>query len=376
MSDERDSTLSDGTAGYGVGPEAGGELKARRDSIDRIDDEILRLVSRRADEARAIGRLKGDGTVYRAEREAQVLRRLRDANPGPLPEAAVTRIFTEIMSACRALEDALTVAFLGPAGTFSEAAAIKHFGGSASKLACASVDDVFRRVESGAAGYGVVPVENSTEGAVGKTLDLLLHSPLKICGEVMLPVHQCFMTRAASPSAVARIYSHAQSLGQCHEWIRQNCPSAKRVAVISNAEAARLASEDPDSGAIASRNAAALYALTVFAESIEDEPNNTTRFLVVACHDAAPSGKDKTSLILSTQNRAGAFYELIAPFAKWGVSMSKLQSRPSRTGLWEYMFYVDVEGHQQDESLARALQELHERAAFVKVLGSYPTAGG
>ncbi|MBI3526481.1 MAG: prephenate dehydratase [Betaproteobacteria bacterium] len=349
-------------------------LKQLRERIDALDIEILKLVSERASAAHAIGKLKGDGTVYRPEREAQVLRRLAERNPGPLPEKAVTHLFTEVISACRALEDAFSVATLGPKGTFSEEAAVKHFGGQAPVLLCTSIDEVFRSVESGNIGYGVVPVENSTEGAVGRTLDLLLSTPLKICGEVLLPVHQNLLSKGSDISALKRIFSHAQSLAQCNRWLAQNCPRAERIPVASNAEAARMAQEDAESAAIAGRSAADYYGLPVVAGNIEDEPNNTTRFVVVSPQDVPPSGDDKTSLVMSTRNVPGAIHELLTPLAKNGVSMTRLESRPSRTGLWEYVFFLDMEGHQGDENVARALEGMRELAAFLKILGSYPVA--
>ena len=349
-------------------------LKQLRERIDALDLEILRLVSERASEAHAIGKLKSDGPVYRPEREAQVLRRLAVHNPGPLPEKAVTHLFTEIISACRALEDAFSVASLGPKGTFSEEATVKHFGGQAPLMLCTSIDEVFRSVESGNVGYGVVPVENSTEGAVGRTLDLLLSTPLKICGEVVLPVHQNLLSKGNDIAALKRIFSHAQSLAQCNGWLAQHCPRAQRVAVASNAEAARLAQEDAQSAAIAGRSAAEHYGLPVVAGNIEDEPNNTTRFVVISRQDVAPSGNDKTSLVMSTRNVPGAIHELLTPLAKNGVSMTRLESRPSRTGLLEYVFFLDMEGHQSDENVARALKAMRELAAFLKILGSYPVA--
>ncbi|MEX0960237.1 MAG: prephenate dehydratase [Burkholderiales bacterium] len=349
-------------------------LAKLRERIDALDLEILRLVNERAGLARDIGKIKGEAVVYRPEREAQVLRRIAEHNPGPLPGASVTRLFTEIISACRALEDSLSAACLGPKGTFSEEAVIKHFGTHAPVAFSASIDDVFRAVESGAVGYGVVPIENSTEGAVGRTLDLLLSTPLRMCGEVLLPVHQNLLSRATVASEIKRIYSHTQSLAQCNRWLNQNCPKAERVPVASNAEAARLASEDSGSAAIAGRTAAEHYGLAVLAANIEDEPNNTTRFAVIAKQDVPPSGKDKTSFVMSARNRPGAIHELLTPLAQNHVSMTRLESRPSRTGLWEYVFFVDIEGHQGLDNVARALDEIRERAAFLKILGSYPVS--
>ncbi|MDD5331062.1 MAG: prephenate dehydratase [Sulfuricella sp.] len=349
------------------------QLSQHRASIDAIDDEMLELVNRRAAHAQAIGALK-NGTVYRPEREAQVLRRIKENNPGPLSGETVARLFREIMSACLALEKPLAVAFLGPQGTFSQAAAVKHFGHAAQTHACDSIDQVFREVEAGLADYGVVPVENSTGGAVGTTLDLLLQTPLKVCGEVDLRVHQFLLRKAGAAAGVKKVYSHAQSLAQCHEWLNRNLPGVERVAVVSNAEAARMAAEDDTTAAIAGEAAAEHYSLAKIAENIEDKPDNTTRFLVIGQHDAAMSGRDKTSLAVSAKNRPGAVYELLLPLARHEVSMTKLESRPSRAGLWEYVFFVDVEGHREEEKVAQALAELADKAAFLKVLGSYPVA--
>ncbi len=348
-------------------------LKKIRDRIDAFDDRILELLNDRARLAQEIGGAKS-GAKYRPEREAQILRRLAKVNPGPLQQRAIARLYTEIMSACRALEDGICVAYLGPQGTFSQEAALRQFGGQAELRPCASIDEVFRQVESGQSGYGVVPVENTTEGSIGRTHDLLLATPLKICGEVLLPIHQCMMSKSGKPAAVKKIYSHSQSLAQCHEWLNQRFPSVRRTPVVSNAEAARMASKDAGAAAIGSSAAAAVYKLKLIAANIEDEPLNTTRFVVIAPHDAGPSGKDKTSLVLSTRNVPGAIHALLSPLAKHCVSMTRLESRPARTARWEYVFYVDIEGHQQDANIAQALQEISAQAAFVKNLGSYPVA--
>ncbi|MEO8164850.1 MAG: prephenate dehydratase [Betaproteobacteria bacterium] len=347
------------------------QLRAR---IDALDIEILTLMNERATTAHAIGKLKDDGTVYRPEREAQVLRRLSDNNKGPLPGKVVMHLFTEIISACRALENVFAVASLGPKGTFSEEAAVKHFGGQSPLVLCTSIDEVFRSVECANVGYGIVPIENSTEGAIGRTLDLLLSTPLQICGEVLLPVHQNLLSKGQDIAAVTRIFSHAQSLAQCNRWLAQNCSRAERVPVTSNAEAARMAQCEPDSAAIAGRSAAAHYGLSVLANNIEDEPNNTTRFVVLSRQDVRPSGMDKTSLVMSTRNLPGAIHGLLTPLANNGVSMTRLESRPSRTGLWEYVFFLDMEGHQEEAHVARALNEMRDLAAFLKILGSYPVA--
>lgn len=349
------------------------ELLKLRKRIDELDEEMLVRLSERARCAQRIGELK-EGNIYRPEREAQVLRRLADANPGPLAGAAVQRIFREVMSYCLALEQPLKVAYLGPAGTFSESASRKHFGSAPTFLPVATIDEVFRLVECGNIDYGVVPVENSTEGAVGGTLDLLLANPVKVCGEVKLRIHQHLLSKAEGMGAAKRLYSHAQSLAQCHEWLNRNLAHLPRVPVASNAEAARLAADDPESCAIAGDAAGELYGLNALAQNIEDDPNNSTRFLVIAKHDSGPSGKDKTSVVFSALNRPGAMHELLEPLARHGVDMTKLQSRPARGGLWEYVFYVDMLGHRADAPVAAALKELNERAAFVKVLGSYPVA--
>lgn len=349
-------------------------IAGRRAGIDRIDGELVKLLSERARLAQEIGKLKGDGPVLRPEREAEVLRRATSANPGPLPNESLGRVFAEIVSACRALEQRLRIAYLGPAGTFSEMAVGKQFGHSVDGVPLPSIDEVFREAETGATQFAVVPVENSTEGAVGRTLDLLLQTPLTICAEVVLRVHQNLMAKGDSVAGVARVYSHAQSLAQCHQWLAANLPQVERVQVASNAEAARLAAQEPTACAVGPAIAAQRYGLNLLAENIEDAPNNLTRFLVLGSLETAPTGKDLTSLVMSAPNRPGAVHALIAPFAKHGVSMSRIESRPARLGRWEYMFYIDVEGHQRDPKVANALAELKGLAPFLKVLGSYPSA--
>lgn len=353
------------------------ELLQLRERIDALDDEVLRLLSQRARYAHRIGEIK-HGNLYRPEREVQVLRRLADTNPGPLRENSVRTIFREIMSACLALEQPLKIAYFGPAGTFTESAAKKHFGSAPSFTPFITIDDVFRAVEAGNADYGVVPVENSTEGAVGRTLDLLLTSPLMICGEVTLRIQQNLMSKSESAAGLKKLYSHAQSLAQCHEWLNRNLPDVPRVPVASNAEAARMAAAEPGSCAIAGEAAARLYELNVLAANIEDDPDNTTRFLVLAKHDSGPSGQDKTSFVCSAQNKPGAVHDLLTPLKAHGVSMSKFESRPARGfggSRWAYVFFIDVEGHRQDAEVARALEELRGQVGFLKELGSYPKAG-
>jgi chorismate mutase/prephenate dehydratase len=351
------------------------QLKQLRDQIDAIDNELLQLVNKRAGLAQQIGKIKKSGIVYRPEREAQILTRIQTLNPGPISNEHVKQLFTEIMSLCRALEKPMSVAYLGPNGTFSEEAALKRFGSAITTVACDSIDDVFRTVESDAASYGVVPVENSSEGAVGRTMDLLLQTPLTICGEIQLPVHQFLMAQQTGLAHIGKIYSHPQSLAQCHHWLKTNLPHLPSSALIntaSNADAARQAATDPQAAAIAGKRASELFELAICAENIEDDPKNTTRFLVIGKQMVDVSGKDKTSLIMSTNNRYGAIYKLLEPLAQYGVSMSRLESRPSRAGLWQYVFFVDIEGHQQDDNVAKALAELRDKAAFLKILGSYP----
>lgn len=351
------------------------ELNKLRVSIDEIDAQMLKLLNQRAEVAQRIGHLKS-GVAYKPEREAEVLRRVMEKNPGPLSDATAAYLFREIMSACLALERPVQVAHLGPPGTFSEAAAIKHFGHAAEVVPCASFDEVIRRAESGTVGFAIVPVENSTEGAIGKSLDLMLQTPLHVCGEVMLRIHHHLLARSAAVDfmSIKRVYSHPQSLAQCHLWLAANLPHAERVPASSNAEAARLAQIEPDTAAIAGEAAAGRYGLARVAQNIEDEPSNTTRFLVLGNLQAEATGKDKTSLAMSAKNQPGAIHELLAPLAAHGVSMTRLESRPSRTANWEYYFFVDIEGHRNDPPVAQALREIEAKALHLKVMGSYPVA--
>lgn len=353
-------------------------LAGIRAEIDGIDSQLLELLNRRAQCAQRVGMEKAKhgeaGFVYRPEREAQVLRRLQELNPGPLPNEAITRLFREVMSACLALEHPLRVAFLGPDGSFTGAAAVKHFGHAANFLPQATIDDIFRAVEAGHADYAVVPVENSTEGAVGRSLDLLLGTPLKICGEVVVRIHQNLLSHTADLKQITKVYSHAQSLAQCHEWLNRNLPGIPRVSVSSNSLAAQMAAGEPGTAAIAGEAAAERYNLPKLAENIEDEPNNTTRFFVLGKHDTGVSGRDKTSLIMSAPNRTGSLNYLLTPLTEAGVSMTRLESRPARHTLWEYVFYVDIDGHRDEDHVRKALDELATRAPYLKLLGSYPVA--
>jgi len=353
------------------------KLKAIRSRIDQIDEQLQRLISERAQCALEVAGLKkslGNNAFYRPEREVEVLRTALSRNQGPLSDEAVARVFREIMSACLALQRPMTVGYLGPEGTFTEAAVLKHFGHSVGTRPLADIDEVFREVEAGAVDYGVVPIENSTEGAVHHTLDMFLNSTLKICAEIELRVHHLLMARAPDIRAIHRVYAHQMALGQCRGWLDQNLSGIERVALSSNAEAARRAAAEEGVAAIAGARAAELYGLNVLAHNIEDEPDNTTRFLVIGRQIPGPTGRDKTSLLVSTANKPGALYRLLGPLAEHGLSMTRIESRPSRRGVWEYVFFIDVEGHIQDPKVAAAISALEQEAAMLKVLGSYPTA--
>jgi len=351
------------------------KILKHRQAIDRIDDQLLKLLSERSRHVQEVGQIKGpNAQKHRPDREAEILRRMVADNPGPLSAEAVRAIWREIISQSMALEQRLNIAYLGPAGTFSNVAAQQHFGSAPNFAPCASIDEVFHQCESGVTDFAVVPVENSTEGAVGRTLDLLLQTPLEICAEIVLRVRQNLMRKGDSLAGIARVYSHAQSLAQCHDWLSRHLPQAERIQVPSNAEAARLAAAEPDAAAIGPALAAQLYGLNVLAPDIEDEPNNATRFLVLGRVKSNPTGQDLTSLIVSAPNRPGAVHEMLTPIAKNGISMSRIESRPSRQARWEYMFYIDLLGHAEDPPVAAALAELKQLAPFIKVLGSYALA--
>jgi len=353
-------------------------LENLRNAIDELDEQIQDLINRRAALARDIAEVKsGDGTsgdYYRPDREARVLRRISERNAGPLSAEEMARLFREIMSACLALEKPLSIAYLGPEGTFTQAAALKHFGHSVGTLAMDGIDDVFREVEAGSADYGVVPVENSTEGVVSHTLDLFQQSPLCICGEVEQRIHHHLLATDENLKSIERVLAHQQALAQCRSWLDSHLPQAEHVAVSSNAEAVRLAAGTAGSAAIAGEMAAELYDVRIVERNIEDRPDNTTRFLVIGNRNAPPSGTDKTSVLVSVRNRPGALYALLQPIATNGISMTRIESRPSRQGMWEYVFYIDLDGHRDDAPVAAALGELEAEAFAVKVLGSYPKA--
>jgi chorismate mutase / prephenate dehydratase len=355
------------------------ELAAARARIDGIDRSIQDLIAERANWARQVGQAKGPLKAaidyYRPEREAQVLRRVVDRNQdGPLADDVLVRLFREIMSACLAQQEPLKIGFLGPEGTFSQQAAYKHFGHSAHGLPLASIEEVFQEVEAGNADFGVVPVENSGQGTIQITLDMFLTSNLKICGEVELRVHQYLLSRSGNMDDIERIYAHPQTLQQCQSWLRQRLPRAERQAVTSNAEAARRARNAEDAAAIAGESAAHVYGLKVVAGPLEDRPDNTTRFLVIGRELFPPSGHDRTSVLVYVKDQPGALFNVLRPLSEHGLSMNRIESRPAHQGLWRYAFFIDFEGHVEDEQVRGALAEIAGYATEVRVLGSYPCA--
>ncbi|MFT6663354.1 MAG: chorismate mutase/prephenate dehydratase [Porticoccus sp.] len=354
------------------------KLSRLREQIDAIDDQILALISERASCAQQVAEVKrteGDASFYRPEREAQVLRHVMMKNQGPLDNEEMARLFREIMSACLALEQPVKVAFLGPEGTFTQEAALKHFGHSALAVPLGAIDEVFREVAAGAVNYGVVPVENSTEGMINHTLDTFLDSTLKICGEVELRIHHHLLVGPNThPDRITRIYSHAQSLAQCRQWLDAHYPKAERVAVSSNADAAKRVIGEWNSAAIAGDMAAELYNLQKLSEKIEDRPDNSTRFLIIGRDAIPPSGDDKTSIIAAVRNEPGALHQLLEPFHRQGVDLTRVETRPSRTGKWTYVFFIDFEGHCDNPKVAEVLREVASIVADLRVLGSYPKA--
>ena len=360
-------------------PAPRGALAEIRGRIDAVDGEIQRLISERARVAQAVGlskRAAGTADFYRPGREAEVLRQVIERNDGPLSDEEMVRLFREIMSACLAQQEPLKVAFLGPEGTFTQQAVLKHFGHSVRALPLAGIDEVFREVEAGVADFGVVPIENSTEGTVSHTADMFLLSPLKICGEVEIRVHQHLLGRVASLAAIERVCSHQQSLAQCRGWLAEHLPDIERVPVASNAEAARRARDEAGTAAIAGEAAAQVYGLRILVPEIEDRPDNTTRFLVVGRKLVEPSGSDRTTLLVSAADTAGpgALLRLLAPFARHAISLTRLESRPSRRRKWDYVFFLDIEGHAADPKVRKALAEVKKVASLLKILGSYPRA--
>jgi chorismate mutase/prephenate dehydratase len=355
------------------------DLLALRGQIDAVDRDLLTLLNRRASLAKAVGELKKKegSVVFRPEREAQVIDGLKAANPGPLLTESVAPIWREIMSACRSLETPTRVAYLGPAGTFSELAALGYFGSSIVQVPCASIDEVFRMTTAGAADFGVVPVENSTEGVVARSLDLFLTTPLFIIGETSLFVRHNLLRRENSLEGIKAVCAHPQALAQCHGWLSYHLPDVERRPVASNAEGARLASLDPSLAAVASDRAGSEFGLHTLAPAIQDDPHNRTRFVIVTHPDRHPepkaSGHDCTSLVVSVTNRPGAVHDMLVPLKEHGVSMTRFESRPARTAdQWEYYFYIDVQGHPDQPQVATALKELRDVCSFFKLLGTYP----
>jgi len=356
------------------------DLEKVRGQIDAIDEKIHGLINDRARLAQQVGisKTREGRTVdfYRPEREAQVLRMARERNSGPLADAEILRLFREIMSACLAQQEPLKVAFLGPEGTFTQTAVLTHFGHSVRALPLASIDEVFHEVEAASADFGVVPIENSTEGTVNHTLDRFLLSPLKICGEVELRIHHHLMGLMNSLGRVVRICSHPQSLAQCRAWLEEHLPNVEQVPVSSNAEGARRARDEKGTAAIAGETAAEVYGLKVLAAEIEDRSDNTTRFLVLGRKLFTPSGEDRTTLLVSVghTDAPGALSRLLEPLAKYRISMSRIESRPSHRRKWDYVFFIDFEGHADEPHVAKALADLKKRSSLFRVLGSYPRA--
>jgi chorismate mutase/prephenate dehydratase len=354
------------------------DLLALRAQIDALDRELLALLNRRAGLALQVGEIKKreGSAVFRPEREAQVIDTLKSVNAGPLATDSIAPIWREIMSACRSLETPLRIAYLGPAGTFSELAALGYFGASIVHVPCPSIDEVFRAASGGAADFGVVPVENSTEGVVARSLDLFLTTPLSIVGETSLYVRHNLLRKTEGSAGIEAVCAHPQALAQCHAWLSAHLPNAERRPVASNAEGARLAASDDRLAGIASERAASEYGLHVVAPAIQDDPHNRTRFAVVALPGEHPppraSGHDCTSLVVSVPNRPGAVHDMLVPLKNHGVSMTRFESRPARSGQWEYYFYIDIDGHPDQPHVATALAELRNTCAFFKLLGTYP----
>lgn len=353
-----------------------------RDRIDAIDTQVLSLLNERAQCAEDVAIAKkaelkdSDESVcfYRPEREAQILRRMMEENNGPLRDEQVTLIYRSIISSCLALEECLKVAYLGPPGTFTQMAANKQFGHWVKTLSQATIPEVFKEVEMERADYGVIPIENSTGGMVTHTLDMFITTSLHICGEVRLRIHQNLLSSTDEWQNAKRVYSHEQSLSQCQNWLNKHLPNAIREPVTSNAEAAKMASEDPESVAIAAESAAAIYGLRTVQQNIEDLANNTTRFLIVANQEVPPSGNDKTTLMISAKNKPGSLFHMLKPLADHGLDMSRIESRPSKNANWEYVFFLDIKGHAQEPRVKQALEELAKEAEYLRVLGSYPRA--
>ena len=367
-----------------------------REQIDAIDQQIQDLLSQRANCALSVAAIKQaennkaaessgkEGVMpdsasqpkvvfYRPEREAQILRRVAERNQGPLSNELVQKIFREIISASLALEEPMQVGYLGPQGTYSESATYKHFGHSVNGVPCSNISEIFSAVDSGQCAYGVVPVENSTEGSVNLTLDLLMETTLRVCGEVHLRIKHQLLSKHASLEEIKAVHAHPQTFAQCRGWLDTHLPQAERISETSNAFAAQIALDGNSVAAIAGESAAEHYALNCLAANIEDSKTNTTRFLIIGDSDIPPSGNDSTSLLISAPHKPGGLRRLLEPFEKAGISMTRIESRPFRGGVWEYVFFIDVQGHQLDESLSPVLEKLKHEAILVRVLGSYPS---
>jgi chorismate mutase/prephenate dehydratase len=353
------------------------KLKELRERIDQIDESILELLIERANLAKEIGEIKTkEGLeIHVPERERKILERILEKNKGRFPEQALIRIYREIISACLSLEKPLKVGYLGPKATFTHQAALEHFGISAKYIPLPTIKDVFEEVERGNIDYGVVPVENTIEGVVNYTLDMFLEMPgVKIVGEIIIPVSQHLLSLAGDIAEIKKVYSHPHALAQARNWLNKHLPWAQRIEVESTAKAAELALEDETAAAIASEAAAMVYNLNILARNIQENLNNFTRFLVIGKKNLKMTGKDKTSLLFAVKDEAGALYKALEPFYKYGVNLTKIESRPSKEKSWDYVFFVDLEGHLEEEKVKRALNELKERTKMVRVLGSYPSA--
>jgi len=349
-------------------------IKSFRQGIERVDEEILRLLNERARIVQEVGRVKAESNMdpYVPQREEQILQRLKMKNPGPFPEHAIPPVFREIISACRSLETELTVVFLGPAGTHTHLACIKHFGTSVRVLPKENIQAIFEAVEGEKADFGVVPIENSTEGSVDQTLDLFIDSRVKICGEILLKVSHDLLSQTGKPEDLQMITSHPQALGQCRQWLGQHYPRLPRVEAVSTAKAAERAAEDRTVGAIATSLAGRLYDLRVIASEIEDHAHNYTRFLVLGRKICGPAGRDKTSVLFLISHVPGSLYGALEAFSRKGVNLTKIESRPIKGTPWEYIFFVDFEGHAQDPPIVEVMTELQKYTLFMKLLGSYP----
>ena len=350
------------------------KLDDLRRKIDEIDEKLVELLSQRAELAKKAAALKGE-RVFDASREEEIIRHILSLNKGPISDEELTYLFREIISICRRLEKPLRVAYWGPEGTFTHLAALRRFGSSADYVSCERLEDVFEEVLKGGADLGVVPVENSTEGVVARTLDMFLEmEELKICGELVIPIRHLLLSPADSIKKIKRVYSVPQALGQCRRWLRENLPNVEIIETSTSAKAAQMCKEDPEGAAIGSEAAKEIYGLNTLFEGIEDVPGNSTRFLVIGKEEAAPTGRDKTTIIFAVKHRAGALYRALAAFDKYDVNLTMLESRPSRRTSWEYVFFADFQGHIKEERIKKALDKLAEEALFIKVLGSYPEA--